>query len=151
PVRIRSPALDITPLPNTGYVYLPMVGSAASKAGKSGTGTALGQKEDAPMPRRIPSYRCYKPKNLGLVVLDGTHYYLGKYGTPESLAEYNRLIQEWLTHSRVVQSTRSKPADLTIHEMLLAFWKHAEQHYRSADGASTGELDNLKEALKPLK
>lgn len=43
--------------------------------------------------RRIPSYRHYKPKNLGLVVIDGKYHYLGKYGTPESFAEYNRLKQ----------------------------------------------------------
>jgi hypothetical protein len=45
---------------------------------------------------RIPSYRCYKPKNLGLVVLGGKAHYLGKYGTPESWAEYHRLVKEWL-------------------------------------------------------
>ena len=47
--------------------------------------------------RRIPTYRCYKPKNLGLVVIDGRQYYLGPYGSPESLAEYERLLQEFLT------------------------------------------------------
>jgi hypothetical protein len=35
--------------------------------------------------RRIPSYRHYKPKDLGQVVLNGRYHYLGKYGTPESL------------------------------------------------------------------
>jgi len=24
------------------------------------------------MPRRIPNYRCFKPKNLGLIIIDGT-------------------------------------------------------------------------------
>ena len=46
--------------------------------------------------RRIPKYRHYKPKNLGLVVINGKQHYLGRYGSPESLAEYNRLIQEYL-------------------------------------------------------
>jgi hypothetical protein len=36
------------------------------------------------MPRpRIPTYRRYKPKNLGLVVIDGKQHYLGKYGTSD--------------------------------------------------------------------
>jgi len=46
--------------------------------------------------RRIPKYRHYKPKDLGLVVIDGRQHYLGRYGTAESLAEYNRIVQEWL-------------------------------------------------------
>jgi carbohydrate-binding DOMON domain-containing protein len=49
------------------------------------------------MPRtRIPSYRCCKPKNLGLVVIDGKQHDFSPSGSPESVAEYNRLIQEWL-------------------------------------------------------
>ena len=48
------------------------------------------------MNRRIPRYRRFKPRHLGLVVIDGTQHYLGKYGSPESIAEYDRLIQEWL-------------------------------------------------------
>ena len=31
--------------------------------------------------RRIPKYRHYKPKDLGLVVIDGRQHYLGRYGT----------------------------------------------------------------------
>src|SRR3954452_17121182 len=105
--------------------------------------------------RRIPSYRCFKPKNLGLVVIEGKQHYLGKYGTPESLAEYNRLIQEWLTRqatplelsiAETVPAT--VPPDLTIDEVIVAFWQHAERHYRSPDGNPTGELDNYKLALR---
>jgi hypothetical protein len=103
------------------------------------------------MRRRIPSYRHYKPKNLGLVVLDGKCYYLGKYGTQESLAEYNRLIQEWLVRQHTLPSVNGKPPDLTISALILAFWKHAEQHYRHPDGTSTRELDNLRDALRPLR
>jgi hypothetical protein len=32
--------------------------------------------------RRIPRYRCFKPKNLGLVVIDGKQHDLGRYGSP---------------------------------------------------------------------
>ncbi len=45
--------------------------------------------------RRIPTYRRYKPKNLGLVVLDGKQHDLGAYGSAESLAEYVRLVHGW--------------------------------------------------------
>ena len=45
---------------------------------------------------RVPTYRRFKPKNLGLVVIDGRQHYLGPYGSPGSVAEYDRLIQEYL-------------------------------------------------------
>ena len=35
-------------------------------------------------PSRIPKYRHYKPKNLGVVRIDGRDIYLGKYNSPES-------------------------------------------------------------------
>jgi integrase len=100
---------------------------------------------------RIPSYRCYKPKNLGLVVIDGHYHYLGKYGTPESLAEYNRLIQEWLANGHAGPGGKDRLPELTVSALILAFWRHAEQHYRHPDGTPTGELSNLRDALRPLR
>src|SRR5947208_491358 len=44
------------------------------------------------MSRRIPKYRHYKPKNLGMVVINDRAHYLGKYDTPESWERYHRLI-----------------------------------------------------------
>jgi integrase len=100
---------------------------------------------------RIPSYRCYKPKNLGLVVLNGRYYYLGKYGTPESLAEYHRLIQEWLTNHKRLPERRPETPGRTIDELILAFWGYAEQHYPSPQHGSSRELDNLRHAFRPLR
>ncbi len=101
--------------------------------------------------RRIPSYRHYKPKNLGLVVLDGHYHYLGKYGTPTSLAEYHRLIQEWLAgrpgDPETGTSTTPNPS---VDDVFVAFWKFAETHYRKPSGEQTGELDNLRHALRPV-
>jgi integrase len=100
--------------------------------------------------RRIPSYRRYKPKNLGLVVLDGKYHYLGKYGTPESLAEYHRLLQEWLAGAQAPPRQAAEPP-LMVGGLILAFWRHAEQHYPLPDGNSSRELDNLRHALRPLR
>ena len=70
--------------------------------------------------RRIPKYRCYKPKNLGLVVIDGKQHYLGRYGSPESVAEYNRLIQEWLAKKPdPVGVARSTGATLVVNDLIL--------------------------------
>ena len=42
----------------------------------------------------VPKYRHYKPKNLGVVRIDGRDHYLGKFGTPESYEKYHRLLAE---------------------------------------------------------
>ncbi len=42
---------------------------------------------------RPPKYRHYKPKNLGVVRINGRDHYLGRYDSPES---YDRLVAEWL-------------------------------------------------------
>jgi predicted ATP-grasp superfamily ATP-dependent carboligase len=106
------------------------------------------------MHRHIPKYRCFKPKNLGLVVINGRQHYLGRYGTPESVAEYNRLIQEFLaggSTSRSAASSDGSVTPLSVNEMILAFWRHAELHYRHSDGTSTGELRNFRDSLRPLR
>jgi integrase len=102
---------------------------------------------------RIPRYRCYKPKNLGLVVIDGRQLYLGRYGSTESLADYHRLIQEWLAKEPgPVGVVRSTGASLIVNDLILAFWtRHAEKHYRRPDGTPTGEIDNYRDSLRPLR
>jgi hypothetical protein len=37
---------------------------------------------------------------------------------------------------------------LTVAELLLAFWRHAEQHYRHPDGTPTSEIDNFAQAIR---
>ena len=112
--------------------------------------------------RRIPSYRRYKPKDLGLVVIDGRQHYLGKYGTPESIAEYHRLIQEWMTRgsaSRISAApspesgpeTENLPATALINDIIADFMEFAEGHYVGPDGTPSGEIVNLREAVKPLR
>lgn len=88
------------------------------------------------MPRRIPKYRRFKPRNLRLVVIDGTQHYLGRYESPESVEEYNRLVQEWLARGSFLPAPNSPgAADLTVNELILSFLSgHAEGHYRHADG-----------------
>jgi len=102
------------------------------------------------VPRRIPSYRHYKPKNLGLVVLDGRYHYLGRYGTPESLAEYHRLVQEWLLSRRPPTPRGGRQPDLTVGGLIFAYLEHAREYYRHPDGRPTREVDNLRDALRPL-
>lgn len=45
---------------------------------------------------RTPKYRHYKPKDLGVVRIDGRYVYLGRFNCPESLQKYHRVVADWL-------------------------------------------------------
>lgn len=105
------------------------------------------------MSRRLqqPSYRLHKPTGLAVVTIGGKDRYLGKHGTPESEAEYKRLIAEWLLRGQVdVQPAETNP-DITVAELLVAFLRHAEDYYRGPDGKPTQERQNVIDAIKPLR
>jgi integrase len=96
----------------------------------------------------------HKPTGQAVVRLDGRDFYLGKHGTEPSQEAYHRLIAEWLTtglHIPAAPDAASPAIDLTVNHLNLAYWRHAEQHYPHPDGRPTGELSNLRDALRPLR
>ena len=99
----------------------------------------------------VPKLRHHKARDLAVVRLDGKDHYLGRFGSPESRAEYDRLIAEWLTSGRRSPTSPVARNGATVDEVVLAFWRHAEAHYRKPDGRPTGELENFRHALKPLR
>jgi hypothetical protein len=54
---------------------------------------------------------------------------LGPWKSKGSKVEYDRLIGEWLTAGRPA-TLASSPAEITVTEVIAAFWRHAKQHYR---------------------
>jgi hypothetical protein len=60
-----------------------------------------------------------------VVTLNGRDIYLGKHGTDESRAEYERRIAEW--HASGKQLPKA-PADLTLNELMDSFRSHAETY-----------------------
>src|SRR5262249_31753795 len=112
------------------------------------------------MPRRsqYPSYRLHKQSGQAIVTLtDPTglrrDVLLGEYDTPATRAEYDRVIAEWVaTGRRLTQPTTGTSASaITVDGLVAAFWTHAEQHYRHADGTPTRELADFKVSLRPLR
>ena len=102
---------------------------------------------------RTPSYRLHKPTGLAVVTLDGRDFYLGGHGSPESRAEYDRMVAEWLINGRrlVAPATGGNPgSDLTVNEMVLAYLGYADGYYVKR-GRPTVEPGNIRLALRPLR
>ncbi len=96
--------------------------------------------------RKVPSYRLHKPSGRAVVTLDDEDFYLGKHGTPESHSEYSRHIAEWTAGT--LRKKSSGP--VTIINLAAEFLRHAKNHYVRKDGRPTGELENVRQAVRPL-
>lgn len=77
--------------------------------------------------------------------------YLGRWGTPEAQEAYNRAVAQWFANGRQMLPQPSKHATgLLVKEVIAAFWQHAEGYYLAPDGKPTSELDNYRQAMRPL-
>ena len=104
---------------------------------------------------KVPKYRRHK-KNYARVVLNGREIHLGVYGSPESKVMYEREIAQWLQVGRKTpKPKRQKPTlevgRVSIVEMAVHYLEFAIGYYRRPDGTPTGESDNIKDALRPLR
>jgi hypothetical protein len=110
------------------------------------------------MPRRrsaVPSYRLHKQSGQAVVTPTGRgkDVLLGPNGNADSRSEYARVIAEWeaRSHCLPAASPSARPADLLISELILAFWRNAEQHYRHPDGTHTSEVEDFRLSLRSLR
>jgi integrase len=99
------------------------------------------------MRNRTPAYCHHKATGQAVVRIDGKDHYLGKHGTAESKAEYDRLIAEWLAHGRRLSCPDPGASDLSVTELILAYWKQVERYYVK-DGKPTSEQDTIRQALR---
>ncbi len=133
-------------------MYLPAVGSAARNPFQvCSLHTFLGVPLVA-RSIRIPSYRLHKPTNQAIVAIRGRTFYLGRFGSVESRDEYKRLIAECLAKSpsRPAQAILVTESDLTIAELILAYWRHVETYYVK-DDKPTSHVHVVRMALRPVR
>jgi hypothetical protein len=62
---------------------------------------------------RVPKYRRHNPSGQAVVTLSRQDFYLGRYGTRQSKAEYRRLVGEWLAGGGCLP----RADDLTVAEL----------------------------------
>ena len=95
---------------------------------------------------RAPKYCRHAATGRGIVRLNGRMIYLpGDYNSPESRAEYGRLVGNYLATGGKTQT------DITVNECMVLFLEHADAYYRKPDGAPTSEPKTLRYALKHLR
>jgi integrase len=108
-------------------------------------------------PRKLkPAYCHDRASDRAYVRLDGKKKrYLGDHGTQASRDEYDRLVGEWIAAGRqAVPTDKVQSPSLSVSTIIAAFWSHALGYYSSCvrpNGRVTGELDNYRLALKPLR
>jgi integrase len=109
------------------------------------------------MPRRnhIPAYRLHKQSGQTVVTLpDGLgnrrDVLLGRHGTAESRKEYVRVLAEWEAKGRVLPPPVAA-SDLTINELVLAYWKHARVYYGWIRNPKRGDRACLRDAPRVLR
>lgn len=146
--RLNNAAPNPAPLSSRTTVGLTDAISCASMEGEESSWTR-GARMSKKL--RVPSYCHHKAKGLAYVRLNGECCYLGAYGSPESMIHYERLVAEWLARGRVCPPTDQALSEISVNEVLLAYWRHAEAYYVMSDGSQSRELDNIRVAIRPLK
>jgi integrase len=100
---------------------------------------------------RYPSYRLHKQSGQAVVTLNGHDQLLGEYDTEASRAKYDRIIAEWLASGRTSARGAILDSDgLLVSELILRFMAHAQTHYRLPGGYHSLEINNFRDAFKPL-
>ena len=88
------------------------------------------------MPRKkpdVPPFRVHKPTGQGYANIGGRCVYFGRHDAPEAKQRYARAIAE-----AGANVTTASATDISIVELLAAFWRYAERYYSgNSRGAST--------------
>ncbi len=103
---------------------------------------------NASSPQKLPKFRVHKATLQAYVELSGKRFYLGYHESAEARQKYNTLVAEWLANGRQL---RASPEQITVKELIARYWVYGEQYYRNADGTVARELDNIVDALRPVK
>ena len=94
-----------------------------------------------PRQKKKPSYLHHKASGQAYSRLNEKVVYLGRFGSPESRDEYEKVVAAWLD---------AQPADaitLTLDDLALKYLQHCETYYVK-DGEPTSEVGKTRDGLK---
>ena len=96
--------------------------------------------------RPVPKYRKHKLTGQAVVTLNGGDHYLGPHNSKTSIAEYDRLIAEWLANGRRLPHD-DENASFTINELIVVYWNFAVGYYVK-NGEPTEKNCGIKAAFR---
>jgi len=100
-------------------------------------------------PKNIaPTYR--RHRDSARCWAGGKWINLGTWNSPASKAEFGRIVAQLAASPTAIITSRAG-ASLTVNQVLAAFWKHVEQHYRHPDGTPTSEQRWYRDSLKHVR
>lgn len=113
-------------------------------------------------PKSTPAYCFHRQSGHAYVTIAGKQHWLGKHGTAESRAAYDRLIGEWLVNGRRAPTAAVESASPSVSAVLAAFLDHARSYYSAPDAGTvdennkpvnkpTGEYINFVHAMRPIR
>jgi len=111
------------------------------------------------------------------VRINGTEHWLGRFGSPEAQAAYDRLLAEYLSNGRQIapkpepqvavpllpppEMEQASPPievqpvpvtnELTVAEVCVLFMDHAKTYYRLSDGRLSISYDGMLQAVNALR
>ena len=99
---------------------------------------------------QLPAYRRHRASGQARVTLNGRTFYLGPWNSAASKREYNRLTSQWAATGGTLADS-DKFGELTIDELLAAFWRHAKGHYVTIEGKRATEQLNYRTLIKRFR
>jgi hypothetical protein len=100
--------------------------------------------------RHVPAYRLHKPSGQARVIIQRKHHYLGKYGSPESLEKYHRLVADYVRPPADAVLATAGGSALSVKQIILSYWCFAETYY-TKNGKPGERLYHVRLALRPLR
>ena len=125
----------------------------------------------------LPQVRLHSGSGHARVRINGTEHWLGRFGSPEAQAAYDRLLAEYLANGRQVaprpkaerqetpppipqpEAVPANPppdiapvsAEMTVAEVCVLFMEHAKTYYKLSDGRLSSSYDGMLQAVNALR
>ena len=95
---------------------------------------------------RPPKLCRHKSSNRAYVRINGKQIFLGPWDSPKAKRRYHEILRDWAEFGGVMP----KQDDITVAEVVNAYWKYAKAEYVDTHGKPTSHLECIRYSLIPL-